>query len=206
MSIDEIIQEIKAINYLSVPKTYKLHDWLEHEAYNEHQRIRCTHEFADPLARQNPFLTQLLRSTSQLQGLIDFYKICDGAKLFNLKYELPGWTYWLARYEIPSIARLVEIQEEILQTHEYYLKESVKEPLNYIAFCEFGDGHMGGLSLEDGHVFFLDISSGYYPLGSEIAEEYNAYIASSFGDWLMQLVDSGGWDGMGGQAPPILTD
>ena len=78
--------------------------------------------------------------------------------------------------------------------------------LNYIAFCDVGDGDFLAISLDQstkGQVFYLDHDYGFYPHGAEGTEEAYERVSGSIGDWLEMLVETRGLVGTGGRFVPL---
>lgn len=176
----------------------------------ENWLIPCTHIFHKPATE-----AQIVAIASELGRelpveLNDFLRLTNGAELFRLHYRPGKSSYWVARYKILNCSELVQVDQEILETFRSYAEFDEKcrdlERLNYLAFCDVGDGNYLAISLEGtntGHVFFLDHGYGFYPYMDESTRDAYAYVADSLGQWLERLVQSEGQDGMGNRWIPL---
>jgi hypothetical protein len=134
---------------------------------------------------------------------VDFLFIVNGADLFRIHYssKVLG-DYWIPKYKILSASELPTVNLQLLDTFQSYIEDDDDYPndasLDYIAFCDVGDGNYLALLTEgdnEGFIFFLDHDYAYYPYRD--IEEEGAYIrlADSLNHWLDLLIQSKGRDG-----------
>jgi hypothetical protein len=216
MDIEANLTKVYEMKHFSVPKArYKrlpqsfVDSALERA---DHWLIPCSHTRHDHASeRQIGLLVSGLGQAipAQLTGLLE---ATNGASLFNLHYRPTGFDdYWIARYRILNCSQLVAVNQELRDIFLSYAEHDDEYcetgHLNYVAFCDVGDGNYLAVSLEEpdiGSVFFLDHEYGFYPFSSKLAKE-GAYthVASSLDQWLVQLARTGGWNGLGGRFIPL---
>jgi hypothetical protein len=212
MSTEVNLHRILEMRYFSVPKEHyqRLSQALVSGAFEraDHWQIPCSHTRHNPATK-----AELETLNSQIPQVVPallqrLLALTNGADLFRLHYQPTGFDdYWIPRYRVFSSAKLVEVYQELLDVFlsyaEFDEKHRETQQLNYLAFCDVGDGNYLAVNLEEskiGSVFFLDHDYGFYPYSSELAT-YSAYthIAGSIDEWLVQLARTGGWDGLGGR-------
>lgn len=182
-----------------------------HVSTSTHWAISCVHTFS-PAATdiqiknlENHFGQNF---PQELQVLLS---ITDGAELFRVEYKGSALgNYWVARYRLLSSSELMRVNAEILDTfqsdNENYPEFKAVNSLNYLAFCDVGDGNYLAINTTEEVkpcVFFLDHEYAYYPYGIEFTHDAYSYVADSIDDWLELLVKTGGWDAMGGKFIPL---
>lgn len=216
MSLQANLERICRTEYLSVSKErYRernsLHWFLDVLAEtSEYWLIPCTHLLNAPATdAQIATLAFTLGQDLPVQ-LRDFLKLADGAALFRLHYRSGQFDYWITRYKVLGCSELLQVNREILEIFHSYAEfdDTYRdvEKLNYLAFCDIGDGNYLAIILEGantGHVFFLDHEYGFYPFAPELARNAYVHVADSLDEWLGQLARTGGEDGTGGRWIPL---
>jgi hypothetical protein len=218
MAIKANLDAIRATTRLLVPKhQYSAEFLLNHftlepsTATPFHWAVSCTHAFFPSASKtQIDALDRYFKYnlSKELQLLLS---ITNGAELFRVNYK--GQTlggYWVARYKLLNSSELIAVNAQLLDTFQSYSESDLEfipaDGLNYIAFCDIGDGNFLAINIEEkanGHIFLLDHDYAYYPYGIEFTQDAYIHIADSLDDWLERLVDTGGWDGMGGKFVPL---
>jgi hypothetical protein len=216
METEANLRKVLEMSYFSVPKERypALSQSLVSGAMEraDHWLIPCTHTRHDPAMKTDlEILASKLGQVvpAPLQNLLG---ATNGADLFRLHYRPTGFDdYWIPRYRLFSCARLIEVYQQLLGVFLAYaeLDDEYRDTqqLNYLAFCDVGDGNYLAVRLEGvdvGSVFFLDHEYGFYPYRSELATgDAYAHVAGSIDEWLVQLVQTGGWEGLGGRFIPL---
>ncbi|MGH2536414.1 MAG: SMI1/KNR4 family protein [Candidatus Promineifilaceae bacterium] len=175
--------------------------------------VPCSHTFF-PSATENEL--EALRAGLRQDipfPLVELLQITNGAELFRIHYLTSKNGYWIPRYEVLSCARLLKVNRELLEIFESYAEfdenyheelESLK--LDYLAFCDVGDGNHLALHLTPSPVqpvFYLDHDYGAYPYSDRSAREGYPLIANSLPEWLELLIRTDGRDGLGGVFIPL---
>lgn len=109
-----------------------------------------------------------------------------------------------------SCSELLQVNRELLRIFLSNagtdLKYQNMKRLNYLAFCDVGDGNYLAVNLSQpvtGNVFFLDHDYAYFPYGAGFTMEAYSHVANSLEEWLEQLVRTNGAEGMGSQFIPL---
>lgn len=204
MSIKQRLEEILALPYLEIPRDQLPSD-IELDIFgqtNDIVRIRCSHTLYPALS--NTELHSLLKALKPPlpDNLIEFYSHANGGELFKIKYPA-GYTN--ARYHILNVSKLIEVNVELLVDYRSFLDSDNAKvaKLNYVAFCDVSDGNYLAIELENQTIFFLDHEYQFFPY--DTLETHHAYkhVAPSLESWFAKLVESSGWDGLGGVTIPI---
>lgn len=217
MSIRVNLERILAIHHLAVSKRQhskeKLSEWFVGDVGEscEYWLIPCSHVVHAPaLGDQLVTLASSLGYDipAQLQHLLGS---TDGAELFKLHHrggELGD--YWIPRYRILSCTEISKINQELFDIFLSYTEDDQRfqdvERLNYIAFCDVGDGDYLGVTLEGcdvGSIFFLDHDYAYFPFEDEFTKDAYVHVANTLDEWLAALARTSGFEGMGDKLIPL---
>jgi hypothetical protein len=160
----------------------------------EYWLIPCSHIFNAPATKAEIANFVSLWGQNLPAQLQDFLELTNGAEFFRLRYRLTSEDYWVAQYRVLNCTELVEVNQELLDTFLSYAEHDDKyrgvDRLNYLAFCDVGDGNylaLSGESTEGGKVFYLDHDYGFYPFGTEPTKEAYTIVADTLDEWLEQL-------------------
>ena len=217
MDTGAILQKILETGYFSLPKKHyeTPPQFLAAVALERADRweIPCSHTRYDPALEAD-----LKRLASRLRQVVpaslsSLLRATNGAEFFRLHYQSSVGSdgYYIPRYRVFNCDKTLEVNRELLDVFRSYAESDDRyrktRRLNYLAYCDVGDGNYLAVNLAGanaGSVFFLDHEYGFYPYSSELAtEDAYAHVAGSIDEWLVRLVQTGGWDGLGGRFKPL---
>ena len=209
MSFEKQLREIERIQFLKLPKRvippHGVPDAeVEIEAADTYQ-LRCSHLFYPPASVEELASTERQLSWNLPQQLVELLSISNGADLFRIHYASRRFDdYWIPKYKILSTSELTSVNLQLLDTFHSYIEGdddySNDASLDYIAFCDVGDGNFLALLMEgekNSFVFYLDHDYAYYPYRDIKSEGAYSHIADSLKQWFDLLIQSSGRAGIG---------
>jgi hypothetical protein len=217
MSPTKQLRELEGIQFLRLPKGVKPPASVPEAEIEvgEAYRISCTHTFYPPASAQEVTSAERQLGRSLPQHLVELLSISNGADLFRIHHAPKRFgDFWLPKYRVLGTSELASVNLQLLDTYLSYVEEdedySDNTRLDYVAFCDVGDGNFLALLLEgqnEGLIFYLDHDYAYYPY-RDVKDTYYPYrdvngegtythIAGSLEEWFDLLIQSSGRDGIG---------
>lgn len=217
MSIATSLEKIRNIKHFAVSKNRygldTLSEWFAGDVVEtpDYWLIPCSHAFRPPATEAQIAAVETKLEIYLPDQLRELLRLTNGAELFRLQYkDAHLGHYWIARFAILNCSKLAEVNQELLDiflSHAEYDQEyQGVESLNYVAFCDILDGNYLAIKLGEpnsGTVFFFDHEYGAYPFGVEFTKEAYTPVASSINDWLEQLAQTNGAQGIGDYFVPL---
>ncbi len=162
----------------------------------------CSHSFFDPAPVAE--LEELIARTPQLPvALLELYRFSNGAELFRVPPAEDESLSYIWKYRILNIRELLRVQAEELNVFLSFAGKDENyrdvKSLNYLAYCDLGDGNYLAVSLEPsslGVVFFLDHEYEFFPWDDEFTRDAYFQIAPSIESWFQMLVEFQGQCGL----------
>lgn len=207
MNFNKRLQQIESIEYLRLPNGFKPPDIVPQEEVEigETYHLLCSHTFYPPASADNVASIERQLSRTLPQQLVELLSVSNGADLFRIHHAPKRFDdYWIPKYKILGTSELTSVNLQLLDTFHSYIEDdenySKDVRLDYIAFCDVGDGNFLALLTEgekNGLVFYLDHDYAYYPYRDIESEGAYSHIAGSLEEWIDLLIQSSGRDGMG---------
>ena len=206
--METILERLREIDHLVLPnqpdqdRTW-MSNWLVNPIMDAETDclLPCRHQFPSPATEAEiKKLSSLNISADIPDQLIELLRLTNGPNLFQLEYKGLSKPWWYTIYNILGTEELVEENKDLLEeTYLSYAEEDIEmqgiTQLNYVAFCDIGDGNFLSIALDKpdrGKVFYLDHDYLFYPYGIPFTKDAYIVVADSIEEWLEQLVTKRG--------------
>jgi hypothetical protein len=210
MSVLSGLQAVLETRYFAWSKSrYPLDELLEEHGEmpaeaEDYWLVPCSHVLGAPASDAQIDELRSAAGGDLPVELLELLRLANGAELFGVRpYSSALGDYRVPMYRLLGCSQLVSENQQIYDAYRSYAEDDPQyadvDRLNYLAFCDIGDGDYLAMVLggdEVGTVFLLDHDFAFYPFGADFTREAYTPVAGSIAELLALLARTCGRAGM----------